>query len=291
MSELKVTEQFIINYLNQLKCDDFTSILNKTTHKTHYIANASNDVISKLDDQHKKEYIKIIMNEYPVIAMNIIENDFLDKIDWKKYVPFINDAVVVKCMAQKPNILRSILTKPTEAQKAIIDDYMDKRENKDDFVIVNEQNEQTLEEYIDKEVAEETENNKKLWNTYSIDDLTHMFDKKYIAYNISQPKPITITAQSVCDLTQLSINLIALNNYIKYRKKEELKKLDKTKTLSEEKELWDTMTLVELDDMYDNAVSDWSDKGGRKTSDKETDLKFLRMRHYIDQRRIDERYA
>ncbi len=122
MDHSQVTNEFITNYLNQLEYNDFVSILDKIHHKCSYTSGDIDDVISKLDDQKRSEVIKKIMHKYPELTMDIIESDFLHNIDWEKVVPFISNSIVLDCIYKNPTILNSILKKPTDAQKTIIDD-------------------------------------------------------------------------------------------------------------------------------------------------------------------------
>ncbi len=304
MDHSPITNNFITNYLTQLEYNDFVPIMNKIKHKHTYIATTSHqyfaknnvmihDVISKLDDHKKDEFIKKIMNQYPDLTISIIENDFLDKINWEKYVPFISDSVMLKCMEQNPTVLSRILAQPTDVQKIIIDRYLknntkddkDDKDDKNDFVIVNNVDNVHLEEHIVIQVDKTIKTEKILWDTYSIRDLTDMFDESYHVYNTNQTKPITML--KVNKITRLGIRLIALNEYIE-RKKDE--KLDKETKLKKENELWDTLSLVELHDMHNKEETTWKAKGGRTSCDKKTELKLLRMSQYIGHKGIEERY-
>ncbi len=292
MNTSELTEQFISGYLNQLKYEDFALVLNRTGHAQDYITASSHkyfakyapviyDVISKLSEDERNEYIDDIMHTYTKQATFVFEKYFLD------------EEFLSKCIDKKPHILRNILGKPTDIQKIIIDDwrkYNSTDENKDEFVIVNEKNDQTLYKIIDKKVENKIKHEEELWNKTSIEELGTIFKEIMIKYDHHEKN--TMTAHLICAKIELGINLTALQHYClrRHEKEEQFKKEDIKNKLKKE-ELWGTMSLNELDDMQNNTINAWNLNGGQPSSDKETDLKLFHMRQYIGQKRIDERYA
>ncbi len=344
MSQSNLADEFIISYLDQLKYEDFSSIMNKINHTFRYTSvvgvnylvknyKLMYDAIRKMDGQEKNNFIKHIMHYHTGRTTKIIENDFLDKINFDKCVPFIDSSIIIKCINQNPTILSLILQQPNDIQKAIIEvntwtmlenfikenpkivinqlltdkafssdlaqlifaevhtednntpiESPIKDDTKDEFIIVSKkQDDQSLEEMIDKEAEKILENEKELWDKKSITALTNIYSELIGIYS---EFIYHVNSQCMHNRINLSIKLRVMDEYINLRQENELKK---EKELKEEKKLWDTLSLSELNVMYNKALN-WKDKGAGALCGKENELKLLRMSQYIGHKSIEERY-